>query len=125
MISNMEAILKNRCKRMRARTWGEIAKVDYNGFVNILTAQIFALELISIVRVIPQVKIFRLLWYNQENVCCPGWCGSVIRRLVCTPKSQVECGRQPVYVSLTLLSPSPSHTHSDWRRDLTCNPGTC
>lgn len=45
----------------------EAAELD-NGFVNILAAQMFPMEEISLIRVMPQIKTCGLLWYNQENV---------------------------------------------------------
>lgn len=52
---------------MRARTRGAAVELENNGFVNFLTARIFALELISMIRVIPVIEISRP-WYNQEKI---------------------------------------------------------
>ena len=54
---------------MRVRAMATAAELDNNGFVNFLTAQTFALELISLISVMLQIEISRLLWYNQENTC--------------------------------------------------------
>lgn len=46
---------------MRARTRVAAAELDNNEIVNILTTRMFALELISLIRVMPQIKTFGLL----------------------------------------------------------------
>lgn len=72
---------QTRCKERRSRLLAG-AEPDNNGFVNILTAQMFTLELISLIRVMAQIQIFGLLWYDEENVCyielfyLPGMCPS-------------------------------------------------
>lgn len=45
------------------------AQLDRDAFGNTLTAQVSALELVSLARVMPQAEIFRWLWYNQGNTC--------------------------------------------------------
>lgn len=40
---------------MRARTSIAAVELDNNGFVNTLTVQMYALELVSIIRVMPQI----------------------------------------------------------------------
>lgn len=54
---------------MRVGAVATAEELDNNGFADFLTAQTFALELISLIRVMPQIEISRLLRYNQENTC--------------------------------------------------------
>lgn len=43
-------------------------ELDNNGVLSILTAQVFALKLISLIRVMLPIKTLGALRYNQEDV---------------------------------------------------------
>lgn len=59
---------KPRIKRWEPGTTVAAVELDNNGVVSILTAQVFAMKLISLIRVMLSIKTLGALRYNQEDV---------------------------------------------------------